>query len=77
MTPRYPVSSDDRRELDEQHDADDRCECRRAHDASCGRGWLGDDTEGRPVICRWCHPYLVGRRTPRCPDHRSEVSNRA
>lgn len=68
-----PTDSADVRELAEQ--ADDRCACRRDHDAICDRGWLGEDLEGRPIACTRCRPHLAALRSPRCcPDHPKKVS---
>ena len=30
----------------------------RPHEASCRNGWLGEDSEGRPVPCTICRPHL-------------------
>ncbi|AHH20773.1 hypothetical protein NONO_c59970 [Nocardia nova SH22a] len=30
----------------------------RCRDPKCHRGWLGHDTEGRPIPCLTCKPHL-------------------
>ena len=29
------------------------------HDARCRGGWLGEDADGRPVVCHRCRPHLL------------------
>ncbi|MGB7239788.1 MAG: hypothetical protein WBD41_27880 [Rhodococcus sp. (in: high G+C Gram-positive bacteria)] len=32
------------------------------HDPNCRAGWLGADSEGRPIPCRICKPHLFVNR---------------
>lgn len=32
---------------------------RRDHAERCRRGWLGEDSEGRPIPCPVCRPWLL------------------
>jgi len=67
MIATHPVDSAEAAELreramveQEQLDAmaAERDQRRRDHDQRCRRGWLGEDTEGRPVPCLVCRPWL-------------------
>lgn len=66
-----PVDSTDARELRElEQDLDDAERAEQArHAAQCRGGWLGEDTEGRPIPCGVCRPHLghVACRTCSAP----------
>lgn len=64
---RIPVDSTDAREQREAEAAaaaeTDRHDVQphRAvpHDPRCRAGWLGEDTDGRPIPCTTCRPHLA------------------
>lgn len=63
-----PIDSTDAREQREaerdqaEHDAAQAGH----HAAACRRGWLGEDSEGRPIPCTRCRPHLAHVACPTC-----------
>jgi hypothetical protein len=48
----------ERREAEAEAEALEVAE-RRRHDEVCRGGWLGEDDEGRPILCTRCRPHLL------------------
>ncbi len=56
-----PIDSTDareQRELEAEQAAADALE-RRQHAERCRAGWLGEDADGRPIVCPLCRPGLL------------------
>jgi hypothetical protein len=58
MTWRIPVDSAEAAELRERPDDDQPV----LHASRCSGGWLGEDTEGRPIPCLQCRTHLARDR---------------
>lgn len=56
-----PIDSTDAREQREAQAEQEATEHeqQQAHSLACSRGWLGEDSDGRPIPCLRCRPWLA------------------